>query len=275
MCKPNDFEPMKRFQPPALMRPPPGKSRPNWRRTVALVGAIAVILFPVASTAWLVGSLPDIDQLTTSDLTVGASGPAKAVTSGMSGGARPGAPLVVAELPPYLIQALLATEDRDFFNHIGVDPIAIVRAIIADLRAERLVQGGSTLTEQLAKGLLPSGQPKLLQKLQEMALALWIEHRFTKNEILAFYLERAYFGSGAYGIEAAAHRYFGKPARSVTLWEAAILVSLLPGPSQYNPLANPALATRRAKQVLRNMMDQGFLGEEQARQTAAKHDAQP
>ena len=169
---------------------------------------------------------------------------------------------------PYLIQALLAAEDRHFYNHIGIDPRAIARAIIATFRAEEFIEGGSTITEQLTKTLLPSSEWRIMRRAQEMMLALRIERRLTKNEILTLYLNRVYFGSGAYGIEAAAQRYFGKSARSVTLYEAAMLIGLLPAPSRYNPLNDSRLAAYRARLVLQDMVDIGFLSEQQARQSA-------
>lgn len=147
--------------------------------------------------------------------------------------------------------------------------MAIARAIYADIWAGRAVEGGSTITEQLAKNLLPSRGTALHQKLQQMILALWLEHRFSKTEILQFYLSEVYFGDGAYGIEAAARRYFGKPASKLTLNESALLIGLLPAPSLYNPRHDLELATKRARTVLEDMVEAGFLTQQQAQQTVA------
>lgn len=214
----------------------------------------AVLAFGVAAgsfAGWITYNLPDISQLSTSP-------------------AHPSPPpnltVRVAELPPYLIQALLAAEDREFYHHPGIDLLAVGRAMIVDFRAERPLQGGSTITEQLAKNLLPPQQSEILQKLREMALALKLEHHFTKDRILELYLDRVYFGSGAYGIEAAAQRYFGKSASQVTLYQAAMLIGLLKAPSRLNPMRHAVLADRRARSVLQDMVAAGFLTNEQVQQ---------
>lgn len=236
---------------------------------LALVAGLTMAALLLPFGLWLGLTLPGIDQLHNCKSGASARGAIEAP-------AQPDCTMIeVANLPSYLIQALLATEDRQFYHHIGIEPRAIARAILAALSAERLVQGGSTITEQLAKSLLPPGKSKVLRKMQEMMLALWIERRFTKDAILEFYLNRAYFGSGAYGIEAASERYFGKSARSVTPYEAATLVGVLNAPSRYNPLSNPALANRRARYVLKNMVESGYFTEEQARQAAARRDIGP
>jgi len=168
------------------------------------------------------------------------------------------------EMPPYLPKAVLATEDRRFFAHFGIDPFGIVRALIDDMRTGQLRQGGSTITQQLAKNLFLTSERTVKRKVQEVLLALWLEHKFTKDEILTIYLNRVYLGAGAYGVEAAARKYFGKSSRELTLYEAAVLAGLLKAPSKFNPAANPDLTAERADQVLRNMVDAGFLTDEQA-----------
>ena len=168
------------------------------------------------------------------------------------------------EMPPYLPKAVLATEDRRFYEHFGVDPFGIVRALIDDVRTGQLRQGGSTITQQLAKNLFLTSERTVKRKAQEVLLALWLEHKFTKNEILTIYLNRVYLGAGAYGVEAASRKYFGKSSRELTLYEAAVLAGLLKAPSKFNPAANPDLTAERAGQVLRNMVDAGFLTDEQA-----------
>src|SRR5260221_14269230 len=142
-----------------------------------------------------------------------------------------GANMSLKELPPYLPKAFIAIEDRRFYSHYGVDPIGIVRAAVANLLHRGVSQGGSTLTQQLAKNLFLTQERTLQRKLQEVELALWLERKHSKAEILELYLNRVYFGSGAYGVEAAAQRYFGKSAKNVTLAEAALLAGLLKSPS--------------------------------------------
>src|SRR5690606_37642543 len=129
--------------------------------------------------------------------------------------------------PEYLPAAVLAVEDRKFYGHPGVDPFGIARAAWANFRAGEVVQGGSTITQQLAKNLFLTNERTFKRKAQEMVLALWLETKFTKDEILELYLNRVYFGSGAWGVEAASRRYFGKSASEVTLGEAALLAGLL------------------------------------------------
>lgn len=162
-------------------------------------------------------------------------------------------------LPEHVINAVVATEDRRFFSHWGIDPAGMARAAFANLRAGRFAQGGSTLTQQLAKNLFLSPERTMSRKLDELALAIWLEVRLTKREILELYLNRVYFGGGAYGIEAASQRYFDKSARALTVAEAALVAGLLKAPSRFAPTANPALARARGVSVLEKMHDAGLL----------------
>lgn len=162
-------------------------------------------------------------------------------------------------LPPYLVNAVLATEDRRFHSHFGVDPIGLLRATIANLRAGNVVEGGSTITQQLAKNLFLSSERTIARKAQEGILALWLETKFSKSQILELYLNRVYFGGGAYGVEAAARRYFAKSARHVTLSEAALLAGLLKAPSRYAPTRSIKRSEARATQVISNMVEAGLL----------------
>src|SRR5262249_48730176 len=145
------------------------------------------------------------------------------------------------------------------------DPVGIMRAMGANLLAGHLVQGGSTITQQLAKNLFLTHERTFKRKIQEALLALWLEHSLTKDEILSAYLNRVYLGSGAYGVDAAAHVYSGKSARDVTLHEAAMLAGMLKAPSRYSPASNPGLAASRAKVVLGAMADAGYITKEQAK----------
>jgi penicillin-binding protein 1A len=171
-------------------------------------------------------------------------------------------------LPPYLPQAVIATEDRRFYNHLGVDPIGLARASFRNLEAGSVVQGGSTITQQLAKNLFLSPDRTFARKLEEVMYAIWLERRFTKDEILELYLNRVYFGGGTYGVEAAARRYFGRSARSVTLTQAALLAGLLKAPSRYAPTRNVELASARVDVVLDNMADAGYLTPAEAHEAA-------
>ena len=168
-------------------------------------------------------------------------------------------------LPPYLVQAVLSTEDRRFYAHFGIDPLGLVRASFRNASAGSVVEGGSTITQQLAKNLFLSPQRTYVRKLEEVVYAIWLEQRFSKDEILELYLNRVYFGGGTYGVEAASRRYFGKSARFVTLSQAALLAGLLKAPSRYAPTRSVKAASARADEVLGNMVEAGFLSPEQAR----------
>src|SRR5260370_23898561 len=146
-----------------------------------------------------------------------------------------GEPIHVKEMSKYLPEAVLATEDRRFYYHFGLDPIGLLRATVTNLRAGHVVQGGSTISQQLAKNLFLKPERTMSRQIQEMLLALWLEHRFTKDQILEIYLNRVYLGAGTYGVDAAARRYFGKAARDVTLYEAADIAGLLRAPTRFRP----------------------------------------
>jgi penicillin-binding protein 1A len=175
-----------------------------------------------------------------------------------------GANVALKDLPPYLPKAFIAIEDRRFYSHYGVDPLGILRAAVANIMHRGVSQGGSTLTQQLAKNLFLTQERTLQRKLQEVELALWLERKHSKAEILELYLNRVYFGSGAYGVEAAAQRYFGKSAKNVTIAEAAMLAGLVKSPTRLAPNRNPEGAEKRAQTVLTAMADAKFITEEQA-----------
>jgi penicillin-binding protein 1A len=170
---------------------------------------------------------------------------------------------MVQDIPPHMVNAVLAIEDRRFYSHPGIDPIGIARAIVRNTIGGGVRQGGSTITQQLAKNLFLSHERTYKRKIQEALLALWLEHQLTKDEILSAYLNRVYLGSGTYGIDAAAKLYFNKSATDVTLLEAATLAGLLKAPSRYSPHNNPDLAYDRAKVVLGAMQDAGYITEEE------------
>src|SRR5947199_1247882 len=175
-----------------------------------------------------------------------------------------GANVSLKDLPPCLPRAFIAIEDRRFYSHYGVDPHGIVRAAVSNVLHRSVSQGGSTLTQQLAKNLFLTQERTLQRKLQEVELALWLERKHSKAEILELYLNRVYFGSGAYGVEAAAQRYFGKSARNVTVAEAAMLAGLVKSPSRLAPNRNPEGAEQRARIVLAAMASAKFITPAQA-----------
>lgn len=169
------------------------------------------------------------------------------------------------EVPDHLVSAVLATEDRRFNRHIGVDVIGLARAMYRNIRAGRYVQGGSTITQQLAKNVFLKPNRTISRKIQELILAFWLESRLTKRQILELYLNRVYFGAGAHGIEAASKRYFGKPTHALTIGESAVLAGLLKAPSRFSPQRDPARTLRRARVVLANMIATGALTPARAR----------
>lgn len=173
-----------------------------------------------------------------------------------------------SQLPKNLVNAVIATEDRNFFHHYGIDPMGIMRAMYVNIKGHRMSQGGSTITQQVAKNVFLSPERTLKRKIQEMLLALELEKRYSKQEILTIYLNRVYMGAANYGVDSASKRYFGHSVRDTTLSEDAILVGLLKAPTRYAPTNNPDLSEKRATQVLLNMQDAGYLTAEQV--TAAE-----
>ncbi len=179
-----------------------------------------------------------------------------------------GKPVQAEKLSPHVIKVLLATEDRRFFSHFGIDVVGIFRAFTENFRAGRIVQGGSTLTQQLAKNFLQTKKcfgvydKSLKRKISEALLSLLLEWRFTKMQILTMYLNRVFWGSRNYGLDAASLRYFGKHAEELNLAEAAVLVGMLKGPSRFNPISNPEDAQKRATQVLQGAVESGFISQE-------------
>ncbi len=181
-------------------------------------------------------------------------------------GSRYGEAVAVADLPPYLVKAFLATEDRRFYEHGGVDIRGTFRALFANLRHGGVREGGSTITQQLARNLFLTTEQTYTRKAREALLALWLEGHYTKDEILSLYLNRIYLGAGAYGIEAAAKTYFSKSARDVTLSEAVMLAGLPKAPARLAPTLNPGGAQNRANEVLDNLQETGAITAFEARE---------
>ena len=181
-------------------------------------------------------------------------------------GATGGEAMQLDEMSPYLPLAVIAIEDRRFKSHFGLDPLGLARAVVTNLVTGRLVQGGSTLTQQLAKNLFLEPERTLERKVQEAVLAVWLETKFSKDQILELYLNRVYFGAGAYGVDAASRRYFGKSARDLNLAEAATIAGLLKAPSRLSPARDPKAAEERAQVVLGAMRREGFITDREAAQ---------
>ncbi len=209
---------------------------------LGLIGGAGLLLLasdlPDTSALWEVERQPSITYVDIKGRQIAVRGAAYAP------------PIHVDELPASLVDAVLSIEDRRFYYHFGVDPIGLGRAVITNFRKGGVVQGGSTLTQQLAKNLFLTNERTYKRKAQEVLLAFWLESRFTKKEILSLYLNRVYFGRGAWGVEAAAQRYFAKPATALSLGESAMIAGLLKAPNRYSPTADLARAERRATVVL-------------------------
>ncbi|WP_054308871.1 PBP1A family penicillin-binding protein [Mesorhizobium sp. 1M-11] len=172
----------------------------------------------------------------------------------------------VDQMPDHVIKAVLSTEDRRFFDHYGIDFLGLARALTENVRANSVVQGGSSITQQLAKNLFLTNERTLERKVKEAFLSLWLEANLSKKEILQLYLDRSYMGGGTFGIEAAADFYFGKSVKDLTLAEAAMLAGLFKAPTKYAPHINLPAARARANVVLNNMVDSGFMSEGQVLQ---------
>jgi penicillin-binding protein 1A len=266
----------------AERRRPPPRTRAarerRRRRSTPLIGSL--LYWAMTLTVWgVIGAgalavyygaqLPPIDQLSVPKrppniAIMGADGELL-VNRGDTGGAA----IRIFELPPFLPKAFVAIEDRRFYSHWGVDPQGIGRALLKNVTGRGGMQGGSTLTQQLAKNLFLTQERTLSRKIQEAILALWLEHKLTKDQILELYLNRVYFGSGAYGVEAATQRYFGHSARTATLSEAAVLAGLMKAPSKLAPDRNPEGATERAAQVVMAMAQEGFIADKEAKAALA------
>jgi penicillin-binding protein 1A len=250
-----------------------GGKRKRRSRGVLYWGAVAalwVVIGAIGLVAWIGLHLPPIHSLEIPKRPptvqiVGLGGRLLATRGDMGGSAIP-----LDEMPAHLPKAFIAIEDRRFYTHPGIDPAGLFRALFANALHRGISQGGSTITQQLAKNLFLTQDRTLTRKLEEAVLALWLEHKFTKTQILELYLNRVYFGSGAYGVEAAAQRYFGKSARQVTLSEAALLAGLVKSPSRLAPTRNFDGAERRAHLVLAAMSDAGLVGESAAKGAMAQ-----
>ncbi len=257
--------PASRARAPARARSP-ARRRWRWR----LSGPLALVLVVVALGWYTSLDLGDLKrprpeagnaQITLLD---------QAGVAFASFGDRYGDYLELRQMSPWLPKAVVAIEDRRFYRHPGIDPIGLARALVQNVRAGHVVQGGSTISQQLAKLAFLSPERSLARKAKEALYTLWIEARFSKHEILEAYLNRVYLGSGAYGVDAAARRYFAKPASELSLAEAAMLAGVIKAPSYFAPTRDLALARKRAAVVVNSMVEQGLASREQATAALAR-----
>ena len=254
---------------------PKVKSRKTKRSLLSLLGRFCLLASIWGSILlglillWFVQDLPDLNRLQTNVRTPSITIQTLDGTVINTYGDVFDEMVRVQDLPKHVPQALMAVEDRRFYYHFGVDIIGLARAAYENYRANRVVQGGSTLTQQLAKNLLFTegsfavNDRSFKRKILEVFLSVWLEWKFTKDDILTMYLNRVYLGAGTFGIEAAAQRYFNKSSRELTVFEAAVIAGLLKAPSRYSPSSNPEKAKERAKTVLQLMQEAGFIKDAQ------------
>ena len=243
------------------VRPARRKRRGFGRRLVnlAVLLVLWVVIIGGCGLAYFALTLPDTSQLAIAERRPSVTILAEDGSLIATFGDLFGQPLSLKEMSPFLPKAVIATEDRRFYRHFGIDPIGLVRAAVINFRAGHVVQGGSTITQQLAKIVFLTPERSLARKVRETLLALWLERRFSKDQILEIYLNRVYLGAGTYGVDAAAHRYFGKSAAKLDLFESAVIAGLLKAPTRYSPARDRAAATGRATQVLDIMVDAGVI----------------
>lgn len=238
------------------------KQRLATRRIILIFLSFLVITF----AGWLlycVLTLPDIDQAVARTRQPSTTITAENGNEVKTFGSVYSEVIRLNELPSYVPDAIISTEDRRFYAHFGFDIVAFTRAMLTNIFMGRYAQGGSTITQQVAKNLFLTSQKNIKRKTQELLLAFWLEHKFSKEQILTLYLNRVYLGAGTYGIEAASQKYFQKSSRDMNLLEAAIIAGMLKAPSRYNPIASAERAKARAKVILQNMVNNDALTERQ------------
>lgn len=242
-------------------RRPPLQALAYW----AGVCFIWISIIAVAFASVMAIDLPDISQLYKVDRQPSITYLDRSGALIATRGTRLAPPVDIESLPSYVPMAFVSIEDRHFFSHFGFDLSGVGRAALRDLfhRRGAKLAGGSTITQQLARNLFLTDSQTLKRKVQELLLAVWLEHKFTKKQILAMYLNRVYFGAGAYGIDSAAQRYFEKPAKALTVGEAAMLAGLMKAPSAYSPLSDKARAATRATIVLNQMLRDNVITQDQ------------
>lgn len=237
------------------------KPRKRWKRVAYMLSVLSVwgMIIGGIGLVYVAWDLPDVDEA----IAATRSPTIRLITQDgveiARRGERYGTAVLLKDLPPTLSQAILATEDRRFYDHFGIDLLGIARAMYVNIKAGGIRQGGSTLTQQAAKNLFLTPKRTLRRKLQEVILSLWLEAKFSKDQIFTIYLNRVYFGQGVYGVDAAARHYFGVQAKALTAYQSALIAGMLKGPNKYNPYTNPKLARQRTEVVLNNMVAAGYL----------------
>jgi penicillin-binding protein 1A len=232
-----------------------------WMRVIYVLAILAVwaAIALVATILVFSQGLPDISKLYTIQRQPSINYLDRSGALITARGSQYAPPVKIDEMPPFVPAAFVAIEDRRFYHHMGFDMIGIMRAVVADLRHGHAAEGASTITQQLARNLFLTPDQTVKRKIQEVILAVELEHKFSMKEILALYMNRVYFGAGAYGIEAAAQRYFNKPASQLSVGEVAILAGLLKSPTHYSPISDRERAARRATIVLDKMVQTGAI----------------
>lgn len=240
-----------------------------WRMLILL--GLWLLFFAFLAVAFLAKDLPDLEEFAKHDYKpvitiIDEEGYILAKYGDIHGKT-----LTYSQIPTTLVDAVLAAEDHRFFNHFGLDVIGIARAYVTNMKAGRVVQGGSTITQQLAKIAYLSPERTFKRKIQEVMIALQLESKFSKEQILSMYLNRVYLGKGLYGVDAAARFYFDKQVEDLTLFESAILAGMLKAPSRYSPANSPTNSVARAKVVLERMVSENFISTAQAKQATPPH----
>lgn len=231
---------------------------PRWLKVVLLlaaVAALAVLLY----VGYCFATLPDIEKAVSRTRQPSTTVIAENGQEIKTFGNVYSEVVTPSELPPYVVDAVISTEDRRFYKHFGFDVISFTRAMVTNLIKGRYAQGGSTITQQVAKNLFLTSEKSIKRKVQELLMAFWLESRFSKEQILTLYLNRVYMGSGTYGIEAAAQKYFQKSSRDLNMLEGAVIAGLLKAPARYNPAADETRARERAAVVLQNMVNTAII----------------
>ncbi len=253
---------------------PPGAPRRRKLRWVLarwlLILAIWAALVVAGTLVWFARDLPRPEDALDAARRPGLTLEDRAGHTFATFGDVVGDSLRLSELPPALPEAAVAIEDRRFWHHPGIDVLGMARAMLVNLRAGHLRQGGSTITQQVAKNLFLTNARTFRRKVQELMLTFWLEQHFTKREILEIWLNRVYLGSGTWGVDAAARLYFGVSARKLTLWQCAVLAGLPRAPSRINPRADPEAAAVRGREVLAAMVENGAISQAQAQAAAAQ-----
>ena len=267
------FRPAPALATTALRTPDRPRPRPKWRWRIArwlLILSIWGVLALAVVLVWFARDLPRPEAALDAARRPGLTLEDRTGHPFATFGDVVGDSLRLSEMPAALPEAAVAIEDRRFWSHPGIDLLGMARAALVNLRAGQLRQGGSTITQQVAKNLFLTNARTFRRKVQELMLTFWLEQHFSKREILEIWLNRVYLGSGTWGVDAAARLYFGESARKLSLWQCAVLAGLPRAPSRINPRADPAAAAARGREVLAAMAETGAISQAQAQAASAQ-----